>query len=184
MYAALAVLLLLFATPVADSHRVIREDAKAEVLHIGAVSGNALASLPVNMLIIDGNASLDDALAAVDQLKKESALPIIVHGVGEGSAVALQVATKRELPGLVLEGAIGNSDAMKEPMSDYRGSVLLVIGEHDRIAPMALSGKLLDDAGVSPWKRLVVSAGKTHGDAMTADVALAAYRELVNYITR
>ncbi|HKO02030.1 MAG TPA: hypothetical protein VJ032_10075, partial [Thermoanaerobaculia bacterium] len=113
----------------------------------------------------------------------DNPLPIIAHGFAAGSAVAAQVAGTRELPGLVLEATSGGA-AMTQMIGDYRGSILFVIGEKDRVAPMSVSGKLHDDAGVSPWKRVVVAAGKSHGNAMTADVSLASYRELVNYIAR
>jgi hypothetical protein len=161
--------------------RFTREDAKAEILYFGDSSVERLMTLPVNMLMIAGNVTPSTALAAVDYLKKENALPIIAHGFGADSALAAQVAGTRELPGLVLEATSGG-DAIAQMIGDYRGSILFVIGEKDRVAPMSISGKLHDDAGVSPWKRVVVAAGRSHGNAMTADVSLASYRELVNYI--
>jgi fermentation-respiration switch protein FrsA (DUF1100 family) len=206
--------------------RVTREDAKAEVLYFG---GNAFvtdtggeeiainaATLPVNMLMVDyrgygrsgGKPEIDlletDSLTAVDYLRSQSKLPIIVHGLSLGSFVAAHAAVTRETAGLVLESTATNvkewasynapafvkvkvadrlsrEDNMQR-VGDYRGSLLLVVGDKDKVTPAAMSRKLLDAAGVSPWKRMVVAAGKTHGDAMTADVALAAYRELIAYV--
>jgi len=163
--------------------RLTREDAKAELLYFGDSAMNSVMTLPVNMLIMSGTVTSANASAAVDYLKKDNPLPIIAHGFGPGSAIAAEVAGTRELPGLVLEATSGG-EAVTKILGDYRGSILFVIGEKDRVAPMSVSAKLHDDAGVSPWKRVVVAAGKSHGNAMTADVSLASYRELVNYIAR
>jgi hypothetical protein len=160
--------------------RMTRDDAKAELLYLGTMP-NALVTLPVNMLMIDGAVTTSDALAAIDWLKKDSTLPIIVHGFGTTAGVALEAANTRQLPGVVLEGTLA-SEASTRIIGDYRGSILFVVGENDHTTPANISAKLLDDAGVSPWKRLVVTAGKKHGDAMSSDVALASYRELVSYV--
>ena len=163
--------------------RLTREDAKAEVLYFGDSAVGSLMTLPVNMLMINGTVTSSDALAAVDWLKKDSALPIIVHGFGASAGIAAEVAGTRELPGLVLEGPPA-SETMTRILGDYRGSILFVVGEKDRTTTAEISVKLHDDAGVSPWKRVVVVAGKKHGDAMSSGVAGASYRELVNYIAR
>ena len=163
--------------------RLTRDDAKAELLYFGDSAINSVMTLPVNMLMINGTVTSSDALAAVDWLKKDSTLPIIVHGFGTSAGIAAEVANTRELPGLVLEGAPAGA-TMTRILGDYRGSILFVVGEKDRTTPAEISAKLLDAAGVSPWKKVVVVAGKKHGDAMSSDVAVASYRELVNYIAR
>jgi acetyl esterase/lipase len=163
--------------------RLIREDAKAEVLFFGDSATGNLATLPVNMLMIDGAVTSADALAAADWLKKDSTLPIIVHGFGASAAIAAEVAGTRDLPGLVLEGPPAG-ETLTRILGAYRGSILFIVGEKDRTTPVTVAAKLHDDAGVSPWKKVVVPAGRKHGDAMLSEVAVAAYRELVNYIAR
>jgi uncharacterized protein len=137
-----------------------------------------------------------DALAAYDWLRAQTSLPIAVHGFSLGSFMAAHVAAQRHPQALVLEStatSVTDWVATQSPffvtvkMSDdmraqdnvarrkvYRGPLLIVAGDADKITPVSLSKKLLA-ASASTDKELVVAPGKNHGTALEDASSLAAY---------
>lgn len=137
-----------------------------------------------------------DAVAAYDWLRAQTALPIVVHGFSLGSFMAAYVAVERQPEGLVLESTATNptewaklqtpmfvSVKMPEAMKvqdnvarvrAYKGPLLIVAGDKDRVTPVSMSRKLLD-ASASSDKQLLVSPGADHGTALYPAATRAAY---------
>lgn len=117
------------------SLRFLRKDAVATVLYFGGNgytvakfaphSAQAYAGVPVNFVLVDhrgyggstGTASLDallaDAVQVYDDLRGDAGLhglPLVVHGHSLGSFMAGNVAARRKLDGLVLEGSVTTSE--------------------------------------------------------------------------
>ncbi|HYH80666.1 MAG TPA: alpha/beta hydrolase [Longimicrobium sp.] len=148
----------------------------------------------------------DDALRAYDWLAARPDVDrsrIVVHGFSLGSFLAPHVAEQRGAGVLVLEGSATSArdwatdqipwyakpfvrvriaDAIAaesnlERLRRYRGPLLLVVGANDPATRPAMSQRLYRaSATPAARKRLVIAAGKTHGDAMTSPEAIAAYR--------
>ncbi len=141
-----------------------------------------------------------DVLAVYDWLRAQSQLPIIVHGFSLGSFMAAYVGEQRQPAALVLESTATNvSDwakaqtpigvrvvipprMLKEDnlarVKAYRGPLLLVAGEADKVTPVAMSRTLLA-ASPSQYKELVVVPKATHGNAFLWPAAAAGYQRLI-----
>lgn len=142
-----------------------------------------------------------DVLATYDWLRSRSALPIVVHGFSLGSFMAAHIAEKRQPAGLVLESTASSVNDWAKSQAPigvrivipprmqqednvarvkaYRGPLLLVVGEGDKITPAAMSRKLLA-ASASAHKELVVVRNAKHGNAFVGSSdAAAAYQRLL-----
>jgi len=141
-----------------------------------------------------------DVLAVHDWLREQSPLPIIVHGFSLGSFMAAYVAEQRQPAALVLESTATNvrdwakaqtpigvrvvipPRMLKEDnlarVKAYRGPLLIVAGEADKVTPVAMSRTLLA-ASPSPYKELVVVPKATHGNAFLWPAAAAGYERLI-----
>ena len=148
----------------------------------------------------------DDALRAYDYLAARPDVDrarIVVHGFSLGSFLAPHVAEQRGAGVLVLESSATSvrgwaadrirwyakpfvrvriAEALRAEdnlarLRRYRGPLLLVVGADDPVTRPRMSQRLYRGAATPPArKRLVVAAGKTHGNAMTDPQAIAAYR--------
>ncbi|HSU15045.1 MAG TPA: alpha/beta hydrolase [Longimicrobium sp.] len=148
----------------------------------------------------------DDALRAYDYLAARPDVDrsrIVVHGLSLGSFMAPYVAEQRGAGVLVLEASatsargwakdrtpwyrkpfvrVRMSPAMSAEdnvarLRRYRGPLLLVVGANDPVTRPEMSRRLYRASATPPArKRLVVAAGKTHGDAMASPETIAAYR--------
>jgi fermentation-respiration switch protein FrsA (DUF1100 family) len=107
-----------------------------------------------------------DVLAVYDWLRAQTSLPIVVHGFPLGSFMAAHVAAQRNPQGLVLESSSTNvrdwvdvnapvyvsvkiADTIKSQdnvarLKVYKGPLLIVAGDKDKVTPVSLSRKLLD----------------------------------------
>lgn len=141
-----------------------------------------------------------DVLAVYDWLRTQSQLPIIIHGFSLGSFMAAYVAEQRQPAALVLESPATNvSDwakaqtpivvrlvipprMLKEDnlarVKAYRGPLLIIAGEADKVTPAAMSRTLLA-ASPSQYKELVVVPKAIHGNAFLWPAAAAAYQRLI-----
>ena len=146
-----------------------------------------------------------DAVAVFDWLRAQTTKPIVVHGFSLGSFMAAHVAAQRTPQGLVLESTATNvSDwvDMRAPfylrvkvaeqlktadnvarLQVYRGPLLIVVGEKDRVTPVALSRKLLA-AAASTDKQLLITPGAGHGNAFESAESLAAYGKFIARVQR
>jgi fermentation-respiration switch protein FrsA (DUF1100 family) len=137
-----------------------------------------------------------DALAVYDWLRGQTSLPIVVHGFSLGSFMAAHLAAERHPEGLVLESTATNptewaklqtpafvrvrmpetlrAQDNTERLKTYKGPLLIVAGDKDRITPVSMSRTLLD-AAASTDKQLYVSPGASHGAALAPAAARAAY---------
>lgn len=205
--------------------RIVREGARAEVFYLGGDSfrtelfgsetANGLLAHPVNVLMIDyrgygrseGTPTIDnlqtDVLATYDWLRKQSTLPIVVHGFSLGSFMAAYLAEERQPAGLVLESTASNvNDWAKSHappgvrvvvpprlqaqdniprIKAYRGPLLFLAGDKDKTTPVAMSRTLLA-ASPSAHKELIVVRNANHGYAFigSADAAAGYTRLLSN----
>lgn len=152
-----------------------------------------------------------DAVAAFDALRERNGgRPIAVHGFSLGSFLAAHIATQRPVAGLVLESTATNVDdwahaqipwlakpfihvdiaeALRrqsnvDALRAYRGPLLLLTGSRDPITPPRFAQRLFE-ASPTPAaaKRVVIAPGKTHGDVLESEAAIAAYREFVKMLT-
>jgi len=155
----------------------------------------------------DGQPSLETLQSdAVDllELAGRARKPIILHGLSMGSLLAGRVGQDPRVAALVLEGGITSVRQVAEVttpgwlravvgfeidprlaafdnlslLARYERPLLVLVGSRDEDTPPVLSQRLYD-AARSPGKRLVIALDKTHRDAMTSDVAIAAYRALL-----
>jgi uncharacterized protein len=141
-----------------------------------------------------------DSLAAYDWLRAQTTLPIVVHGLSLGGFMAAHVAAERHPEGLVLESTATNTadwadtqapffirvqiaDKLREQdniarLKEYRGPLLIVAGDKDKVTPVKLSQKLFEEAA-SPDKELVIVPGGNHGDSFEKPEALAKFRAFI-----
>lgn len=136
-------------------------------------------------ILADGEAALATAL-------KESGRPLnkaIVYGRSLGGGVAVHLAASNEIGGLVLESTFSSMaetasshypvlpvgllmrnryDSIKI-IKRYRGPLLQIHGDDDRIVPFRL-GKKLFDASPSDPKEFVVMKGKGHNNIPRGEV--------------
>ncbi|MCW8109839.1 lysophospholipase [Alteromonas ponticola] len=147
-----------------------------------------------------------DALQVYDYAKEvfPKRLPTLVHGLSMGSLMATYVAAERPVDAIVLDGALNdlpsvvtnmmpswsrifttldihpdlanmsNVDAIK----DYHGPVLFLVGEKDRITPVAFVEQVYR-AAPSEHKVLYVIPGQTHFHGMKQEATIQRYREFV-----
>ncbi len=130
----------------------------------------------------------EDAVAAFDWLQRETPdLPIMVHGHSLGAAVAVDLATRRPVDGLLLESPFSNAKDMarlmfgKLPMhwlssmqwandvkiKDLRMPKIFLHGSQDVTIPIDLGKKLFHSAP-SP-KEFVAIDGADHNNLYVAD---------------
>jgi len=150
-----------------------------------------------------------DALAIFDAIAaREDVDParVVVHGQSMGSFVALHVARRRAVSGVVLETPVTNADDWArtilpwylraflrfdfddeiagvdnlEQISGLDVPVLLIAGEKDGVAPAALAEKLRDAATKAPSRELVVVPGGDHNDLPEHEAFRDAYFPFVD----
>ena len=151
-----------------------------------------------------------DAAAIYDYLLNELHIPkerLVVHGFSLGSLVAGDLATRRPLTALVLDGTgstpeeyvkyatpwygkpfvraeydpsvqgLGNVAAMRA----HQGPLLILSGKADRQAHWKMSRSLFEMA-VSPNKQFVLDPKAAHGEVMITADAQAAYLMLLKQV--
>lgn len=149
---------------------------------------------------------ISDASLSFDYAKHQlHANKITVHGYSLGSFIAAQLAKKKPVDALILQGGATNVDDWidemmpwyskpflnleveqafytvdtKQVLSDeYKGPLLLIAGGEDKQTPAALSHKLFA-ASNSKHKRLVVAEKAGHGDMFQSEKVQRAYREFL-----
>ena len=152
----------------------------------------------------------EDAVAIYDYLLNELHIPkerLVVHGFSLGSLVAGDLATRRPLTALVLDGTgstpeeyvkyatpwygkpfvraeydpsvqgLGNVAAMRA----HQGPLLILSGKADRQAHWKMSRSLFEMA-VSPNKQFVLDPKAAHGEVMITADAQAAYLMLLKQV--
>jgi fermentation-respiration switch protein FrsA (DUF1100 family) len=155
-----------------------------------------------------------DGLDAFDHLRRlpgMDAMPIVVHGFSMGSFIAAHVATERPAAALVLEStattvrdwARGFVPGYAKPfvrvrMSDqlaaesnlarvqrYRGPLLLIVGENDRVTRPAMSRELYSRSATPTAQReLIVVPAAGHGDALNDQTAATRYAAFIAKVAR
>jgi len=156
-------------------------------------------SIPANLLMFDyrgygrstGSPSEEgcyrDAEAAYDWLAgKHPGLPIIAHGHSLGGAVAIELACRRSVRGLIIESSFTSARDMAKLMfgplplhwlssmkwaSDQKVARLAIPklflhGDRDHVIPYALGQQLFERA--APPKQFVTLAGADHNDTFVA----------------
>ncbi len=147
-----------------------------------------------------------DTLAVYDWLKSQSPLPIIVHGFSLGSFMAGYLAEQRQPAALVLESTATNVNdwaRLRAPkgirvvvpprlakednlarVKAYRGPLLLLAGDADKVTPVVMSQTLLA-ASPSTHKELVVVRKANHGYAFVgSSESAAAYDRLLAAVAK
>lgn len=168
--------------------------------HIAA----ALAPCAVNVAMLDyrgyGRSSgaptvanmTDDALAAYDYLNQRYPGAVAVHGLSLGSFVAAQVARRRDVAVLVLEGTTTNARDMvngsipwyfkpfvsvqlaptlqaidnTDVVSHVQAPTLMLTGDQDQTTPPRLALKVFD-ALAAKRKQFVLAPGAGHDNALS-----------------
>ena len=151
-------------------------------------------------------ADAEAALALLRQRADGNAPTIIVHGFSMGSFIAAEIATRREIEGLILESTATSvrdwadhqvpwygkpfvSIELAESLESqdnvarvrkYSGPLLLIAGGNDAKTPAVMSRDLLA-ASATPrsCRRLLEIEAAGHGDALTHAAAREGYREFL-----
>ncbi|NMH59940.1 alpha/beta hydrolase [Alteromonas ponticola] len=147
-----------------------------------------------------------DALQVYDYAKQvfPQRLPTLVHGLSMGSLMATFIASERPVDAIVLDGALNDLPSVVtnmmpswsrlfttldihpdlanmsnvEAIKDYKGPVLFLVGENDRITPVAFVEQVYR-ATPSDNKALYVIPGQTHFHDMKQEATIQRYREFV-----
>lgn len=147
-----------------------------------------------------------DALMVFDYAREifSNDLPVVVHGLSMGSLVASYIADERKIDGLVLDGAINSVPEVMDNMipawskfftnvnmdpelaavdngiliEQYRGPLLLFVGDQDRTTPVSFSQQLYR-LSPSENKDLIVVKGASHGNTMKFPQTIARYKTFV-----
>ncbi|MFZ6719259.1 alpha/beta hydrolase [Undibacterium sp. Ji49W] len=148
-----------------------------------------------------------DALRIYDHARAQTTGKLIVHGQSLGSFIAGYVAQNRQLDGLVLESTASNamdwalantpwyakpfvnielSPALQDidntrAVGAYRGKSLVLVGDQDKVTPLAL-GRKVYEAIPAGDKRFVVSPGGGHNGLMHRTDVVDAYCGFVRSI--
>ncbi|MBY0241226.1 MAG: lysophospholipase [Burkholderiaceae bacterium] len=170
----------------------------------GARIAAAFAPCGVNLAMLDyrgyGRSSgtpttanlMDDALAAYDELNQRYPGAVAVHGLSLGSFVAAQVARRRDVAALVLEGTTTNARDMvngsipwyakpfirvtlvpslqaidnTDVVTQVRAPTLMLTGEQDKTTPPALAMKVFE-ALPAARKQFLLAPGAGHDNALS-----------------
>lgn len=151
-----------------------------------------------------------DALAIFDYIKTHpefSNKPIIVHGLSLGSMIAAELASNRNIDGLVIEGSATTvSDMFDENipwiikpflsieldeklaaidnvkiLAGRSMPLMVIVGKKDYQTPLALSEKLFK-ASSSQNKELVIVEGKGHGNATDSEQFKESFAKFVKTV--
>lgn len=185
---------------IASSHTILKRFAQIPVNVTWFDYRGSGASEKDGALAIDQLKS--DAVVVLESVRATSGdeLPLVIHGMSMGSLVASHVATQRDIDGLVLDSAITTVPALVENMTpffasatvqpelakinnmelleNYRGPLMLIVGDEDDITPVEFSQTLLDTAA-SEQKKLVVIPGREHAYGIKSDMAIGEYRAFI-----
>lgn len=148
-----------------------------------------------------------DAITAYDQVASMTDKPLVVHGHSLGGYEAAAVAREREVDALVLEATATNVDAWADTLVPWYASPFITVDIQDELRKfdnaeavrkhqgplLLLAGgddkqvdkSLLEDlyaASTVEQKALVTVAEADHGDILTFEKALDAYRILLGQV--
>ncbi|GGW84103.1 alpha/beta hydrolase [Alteromonas halophila] len=182
-----------------------------------------LGMLPANILWIDYQgmgASERAEKVTLDNFKKDALqvfdyasdvfptnLPTLVHGLSMGSLLAPYVATKRDVDGMVLEGAINGVPELVDNMvpfwskpftkidlspemarvdnsvfiEQYTGPLLMIVGEKDKTTPLSFTQRLFQ-VSPSDKKFLFIVPKATHASTMKNNETIEQYREFLKLL--
>ena len=147
---------------------------------------------------------LQDALGTYDYVKARSHKKILVHGFSLGSFIAGHIMAYRPVAGAVLEASATNVEdwiqvalpwymrygfkvqavaslsqvGNDKVVVEYKGPLLLLVGEHDRTIPASLTRKLFELSRSSQKQMLIVPEGG-HGHALADPDARQRYKQFL-----
>lgn len=149
----------------------------------------------------------EDALAIFDHVNAQFPGRVVVHGQSLGSFIGARVAQLRPARALVLEStattpmgwARANVPWYARPFVDirvtpqlaevdnvvaasaFRGPGLVLVGENDRITPLAL-GKRVYEAMPGTPRELLVAPGAGHNDVLESGAAVQGYCRFIDKV--
>lgn len=153
----------------------------------------------VGQIEADGLAVLDFAQEALRNDR-----PFLLHGISMGSILSTRLALKRNVDGVVLDGAVDTVGELVvdgspgwstwftrtsldpdlavlnngKQVQQYTGPLLLLVGDNDKTTPPAYSQAIYKQSA-SKNKELVVLSGRGHADVMKSPLAIEAYQQFI-----
>ncbi len=150
-----------------------------------------------------------DALLVYDYAEEifPQRLPTVIHGLSMGTLMATYIASERQIDGLVLDGALNDLPSVVTNMmpgwsrpftslkihpdlanmsnvqavKSYDGPLLLLVGEKDRVTPVAFVEQVYQ-AAPGENKAMYIIPEQTHFHGMKQEATIRRYREFVNSI--
>ncbi len=147
-----------------------------------------------------------DALLVYDYAEEifPNRLPTLIHGLSMGTLMASYIASERQVDGLVMDGALNDLPSVVtnmmpgwsrpftslkihpdlanmsnvEALKNYHGPLLVLVGEKDRVTPVAFAEQVYR-AAPSENKAMYIIPEQTHFHAMKQDATIQRYREFV-----